>query len=71
MKYEDIRKEQEERNGKEPMLKVPRGRLRLKGGQSNLPKSKQKPRDRVSEREDALREIEAAGLGDYYTVIEF
>jgi hypothetical protein len=69
MKYEDIVKEQEVRDEKELKPKAPRGRPRLK---RNLPKPEPKRKRRIgSEREEAIREIEAAGLGDYCTVIEF
>jgi hypothetical protein len=71
MKYEDIVKEQEARDEKELKPKAPRGRPRLKRDQQNSPKPEPKRKRRTSEREEAIRDIEAAGLGDYCTVIEF
>jgi hypothetical protein len=71
MKYEDIMKEQEKRNRKELMPKAPRGRPRLRREQEIVSKSEPKQKRRFREREKAIREIEAAGLGDYCTVIEF
>lgn len=71
MKYKDIVKEQEARDEKELKLKAPQGRPRLKREQQNLPKPELKRRRKTSEREEAVREIEAAGLVDYCTIIEF
>jgi hypothetical protein len=55
----------EVRDRKELKPKATRGRSRLKRAQSNLPKSKPNRKRKVGEREEAIREIEAARLGDY------
>jgi hypothetical protein len=70
MKYEGMVKEQEARDEKELKPKAPRGRPRLKRELQNLPKPPRR-RQKISEQEEAVREIEQAGLGDYCTVIEF
>jgi len=71
MKYEDIIKEQEARDKKELKLNGPRDRPRLNREQPTLPKSELKRKPKISEREEAIREIEVAGLKDFCTIIEF
>ena len=65
----DILQEVGDENELKP--KARRGRPRLNRERSNLPKSEQKRKRRLGKREEAIREIEVAGLGDYCTVIEF
>jgi hypothetical protein len=62
IKYEDLVKEREVPDEKELKPKAPRGRPRLKRDQQNSPKLEPKRKLRTSEREEAVREIEAAGL---------
>jgi len=62
MKYEDIVKEQEARDEKELKPKAPRGRPRKREQQNPL-KPEPKRKRKTCEREEAVREIEAAGLG--------
>jgi hypothetical protein len=71
MKYEDILKEQELRDKKALKPKAPRGRPRLKRQQSDLTSLEPKNKQRITEREEATREIVTAGLKDYCTIIEF
>jgi hypothetical protein len=62
MKYEDIVKEQEARDEKELKPKAPRGRPRLNREPQNAPKPEPKRKQKISEQEEAVRELRQQGL---------